>query len=173
MVLLSIPSHTSNPQLTSSAPAITRDCSLSLALPVMTTRSRQSWVPSRLRMLGVHHRKSVRRLGNVTQDERQLEDAKNGIIIEEHDVSVLWKLLGLGFHWRQQYTYGSVIPTLTIFPVIEIIPQKYFQIKKAFPNLSGAARFLSTSFEFGHDSPLHSRYTRSLLHVSKHGVTLS
>jgi hypothetical protein len=60
--------------------------------------TRQSWVLSPLRMLGVHQRKSVRRIGMTKGDGQQSEDAQNDIMIENHDVFVLWKLLGRGFH---------------------------------------------------------------------------
>jgi hypothetical protein len=137
----------------------------------MTLRSRQSWVPSPLRMLGIHQRKSVRRIGMTKSDGNQSEDAQTGIMIENHDVFVLWRLLGRGFHWRQQYPYGSIIPSLATFPVVNDIWAHYDCTLKD-PRDSLGVIGIHQAFSSGMIHPFtRDTHGISLFHVSKHCVT--
>jgi hypothetical protein len=141
MAILPRYSHTSSLQLTPSTPAMSQDYSLCSASSVTRIRSRQSWVPSRLRMFGVHQRKSLRRLCVARNGGCNAEDAQYDVVVEGHDVFVLWKLLGRGCYWRQQYPYGSIIRSLATFPVIENLYTHYKLTVEDNLHLQGVSRF--------------------------------
>jgi hypothetical protein len=128
----------------------------------LKTFRRQFKASSTLEWFGIYQQKSVhyvRHEGNKTCDRR---NTTNNTISTSHDVILKWRLLRYGFHWVQQYPYGCIIPSLSMYPVVEDL---YGLCIDLF--YSASVREIQQKFSSGALHP----YTRdvfgkSLLHVS-------
>jgi hypothetical protein len=128
----------------------------------LKTFRRQFKVSSTLEWVGIYQQKSVhyvRHEGNKMCDRR---NTTNDTISTSYDVILDWRLLRYGFHWARQYRYGCIVPSLSMYPVVENLYNLY-------QDLFGNAplREIQEKFNSGALHPF-TRDTNgmSLLHVS-------
>lgn len=120
-------------------------------------------VPSALEKFGLYQRKSIRYTGSSNERAIQRsQSCREEIISEEHEYIWYWKFLGYGRIWSKQRSYGNIIPSLSVYPVIEEFDSSVMGVVKY-----GTVQELQLMFTSGTLHP----YTRgsdgeSLLHVS-------
>jgi YD repeat-containing protein len=114
---------------------------------------------SPLRRFGIHRRRVIRYVDAAGRQTGLSYDTANKIISETYETS--WTVLGYGFHWsRQQYPYGSIVPSLRVFPIVEDITRHEDLISK------GTVQEVQQAFTSGVLHPFITSTTGcTLLHV--------
>jgi hypothetical protein len=72
---------------------------------------------SPLRRFGIHQRKSIRQTIIAKDQSDKTGRTSNEVTLASYEV--IWALLGYGVHWSKDYPYGSISPSLRVFPVIQ------------------------------------------------------
>lgn len=137
--------------------------------PKRLPRARRQVVPVRtsLEWLGVHRRKVV----SYRQFDAHRACPKNrdeAIISTEDEFSVAWMSLGYLATWTRQCSYGAILPSLHVYPVIEHFDNTVMAIIS-----SGTLEDVQRLFASGKIHP-HTRSANgwTLLHVSRSRIQM-
>jgi hypothetical protein len=128
---------------------------------IVHTITRQEWIRSRLSWLGVRQRRTTRYLSIPTSRQKSSGHTPNNIIEDRHDVILSWPFFAYGFHVDWQWSYGSILPSLRVYPIIkDFRPYEYMMQKSSIAEWQ-------QMFETGALSPfVRTPYGSTLLHVS-------
>jgi hypothetical protein len=115
---------------------------------------------SSLERFNIYQRKSVRYISLAGKGHH--EDATREIVSECHEIFLHWKVLSYGIHWTQKYHFGSIVPCLSTYPVVDKINQDHItMIKRA--SVQEIQQLVSSG---GLHPFTRTTEGRSLLHVS-------
>jgi hypothetical protein len=81
------------------------------------TKTCQQWISSPLHRFGIHQRKSIRQTSITDDQAHEPGCLSNEVTFASYEV--IWKLLGYGVQWSGNSTYGSIMPSLRVFPIVE------------------------------------------------------
>jgi hypothetical protein len=87
--------------------------------------SRQDWIQSPLHWLGIRRRRTTRYLIITAAGVKQTSANRTQTISEIYEIFVIWQLLGYGFHCRREYPFGSILPSLRVYPIVNRLWQYY------------------------------------------------
>jgi hypothetical protein len=133
----------------------------SAATGVVETITRQEWTKPRLRWLGIRCRRTITHVRIPGQRRGRLGNAANTIIDDREEIFFHWQFFGCEFYVSRQYPYGSVVPSLRIFPIVESFRQHEDMFQKA------SVTEWQQAFETGALHPFaRTPEGRTLLHVS-------
>jgi hypothetical protein len=130
-------------------------------LPCIT---RQEWIQSPLHWFGIRRRRTTRYLNVTARDAKDVETNRVHTISEIYEIFVVWKLLGYGLHCRREYPFGSILPSLRAYPIVNRLWQYYDLL------CLGSLHEIQQAFASGHIHPFVvdvNGYT--LLHV-RHNI---
>jgi hypothetical protein len=154
------PYHSTPAQTRTTRSMVQPDAPLVITQQNLAARSRQWSIPSPLCRFGIHQRKVVRYIDAAGKQTDSSHHTANKVISETYETS--WTVLGYGFHWSsQQYPYGSILPSLRVFPIVEDITKYEDLIFK------GTLQEVQQAFTSGIVHPFTTSATGcTLLHVS-------
>jgi hypothetical protein len=125
------------------------------------TITRQQWIKSRLGWLGIRQRRTTKYLSIPGPRQRKFGHAAENVIEDRHETFLYWQFFGYGFHVSRQYPYGSILPSLRVYPVIKDFKRYEYMMQK-----SSVVEW-QQAFETGALSPfVRTQYGQTLLHVS-------
>lgn len=120
-------------------------------------------VRSAFERLGLYRRKVIRYQDQRIEDsEGNFKSYKRDILWTADEVSAVWKFLGFGMTFTQQHPYGSILPSLRTYPVVELAGGVFDMVQ------SESVQQLQARISYGVLHPFMRTATGvSLLHVSR------
>jgi hypothetical protein len=92
--------------------------SLSVPNPCTNTKTYYAWMRSSLHWIVISRRRKVKYLQGANDRLSPQKQENYGVIPESYGTLVSLNLLGYDCHWRQQYPYGIVLPSLRLYPLV-------------------------------------------------------
>jgi hypothetical protein len=129
-------------------PKVHQDTSLSTLNPCSNTKTYYKRTSSPLGWVVIHRKRIIKYMRGYNSRSKSQEAEDDLIILESYETSLWSRVLGFGCHWGQQYPYGSIIPSLRVYPVIQTLHIYYDLIA------SGSIQEIQQSFSSGVLHPL-------------------
>jgi hypothetical protein len=85
---------------------------------VVDTITRQEWTRSRLSWLGVRQRRTTRYLSIPTPRQKSSGHTPSKIIEDCLETFLSWPFLAYGIYVNRRWPYGSILPSLRVYPII-------------------------------------------------------
>jgi hypothetical protein len=142
----------------------TLDTMSSFASPPTRYSQQTILVRSVFERLGLYRRKVIHYQDQRIEDSGgNVKSYKRNILWTANEVSAMWKFLGFGMTFTQQHPYGSILPSLRTYPVVEF-DQEIFELMK-----EGSVEQLQRRISSGalHPFSRGADADYSLLHVSR------
>jgi hypothetical protein len=118
-------------------------------------------IKSLLEIIGIRQHKNTRRLR--FRSGFAVTTCQETVAVEEHELFIAWRLLGYGLTWNLQRSYGSIMPSLRVFPIVRQLGPKVVSLMRDGGDIGSFQQLLS-------DGVIHPFSRRpdgfSLLHVS-------
>jgi hypothetical protein len=73
-------------------------------------------IKSPLEMIGIRQHKNTRRVR--FSSGCAVTGCRKEVVSEEHEFFLAWRLAGYGLTWNLQRSYGNVMPSLRVFPIV-------------------------------------------------------
>jgi hypothetical protein len=129
-------------------PNVHQDTFLSALNPCTKTKTYYKWTTSPLGWAVIRRKRTIKYMREDNSRSKPQEAEDDLIILESYETSVSFEVLGFGCRWGQQYPYGSIIPSLRVYPVVQRLHKHYHLIA------SGSIKEIQQSFATGVLHPL-------------------
>jgi hypothetical protein len=83
------------------------------------TKVRQEWIRSPLDRLGIRQRRTIKYISIASTGSESGKQGTDHVISESCESIVSWGFMGYACQFRRGYSYGNILPSLRVYPLVE------------------------------------------------------
>jgi hypothetical protein len=102
-----------------------QDVSLPIPGPCTNTKTYHEWMRTPLGWAFIRRKRTIKYIREANSRSNPHEREQGLVISKSYETAISFGFLGYGCRWSKHYPYGSILPSLRVYPVVKNLDQDY------------------------------------------------